>query len=208
VTQDRDPTQRERLRPGAAGRISAIVLAAGTSTRFGSPKQLARVRGRTLVQHAVDAATGAGLDEVIVVLGHEADAVRASLSLPRGARIVQNPRPAEGQSSSLAIGLGSCDPSSEAAIVLLGDQPGIRSEHVRALTSAFAEGPRDAVRLRFHDGPGPALLARSIWAEVMELSGDVGARALLDARPERVRWVDIDEDAPRDVNAPEDLERA
>jgi molybdenum cofactor cytidylyltransferase len=185
-----------------------VVLAAGASTRFGSAKQLARLRGKTLVQHAVDAAIDAGPGEVVVVLGREADAVEASLTLSTPARIVRNPRYAEGQSTSLTAGLRACDPGSRAAIVLLADQPGIRSEHVRALASAFVERPCDAVRLRFRDGPGPALLARSLWPEVMQLSGDVGARALLDAQPERVRWLHVDEDAPRDVNTPEDLERA
>lgn len=207
MTQRNDRTHREHRRQGAA-RISVIVLAAGTSTRFGSAKQLVRLRGKPLVQHAIDAAAGAGVSEVILVLGREADAVQASLTPSAPVRIVRNPHFAEGQSTSITAGLTACDPKSGAAIVLLADQPGIRSEHVRALASSFVERPCDAVRLRFRDGPGPALLARSIWSEVMNLSGDVGARALLDARPELVRWVDVDEDTPRDVNTPEDLKRA
>ena len=188
--------------------ISAVVLAAGTSTRFGSTKQLVRVQGKTLVQHALDAAIGAGLSDVVVVLGHEAEAVEASLTLPPTARVVRNPRYREGRSSSLTSGLGACDPETDAAVVLLGDQPGIRDHHVRALISAFEALPAEALRLRFRDGPGPALLARSIWPEITALAGDVGAGALLDGQPERVRWVEIDEDAPRDVDTPEDLGRA
>jgi CTP:molybdopterin cytidylyltransferase MocA len=188
--------------------ISAVVLAAGASTRFGAIKQLARVRGRTLLQHVVDTAAAAGLDEVIVVLGHEAAAVAATLDLPPGARTVVNPAFAEGQSTSLATGLAACDASSEAAVILLADQPGIATEHVRALAAAFRERGGEIVRLRFRDAPGPTLLARSVWTDVRSLAGDTGARALADAQPERVRWVDVDAEAPTDVDRPEDLPRA
>ncbi len=186
--------------------ISAIVLAAGTSTRFGATKQLEIVRGKTLVQHTVDAASPL-VDEVIVVLGHDAGAVGSSLELPANARTVRNPRYAEGQSSSLTAGLAACAPGSEAAVVLLGDQPGIRVDHVRTLVTAFADTRAEVLRLRFRDGPGPALIARTAWPELQALTGDIGARAILDADPERIRWVDVDEDRPPDVDAPGDLER-
>lgn len=188
--------------------VSAVVLAAGTGSRFGGTKQLATVRGRPLVQHAIDAAAGE-VDEVVVVLGHDADAVEAALALPPHARAVRNPRYAQGQATSLAAGLAACSPGSGAAVVLLADQPGIRPEHVRALVRAYREDPgAAAIRLRFRDGPGPALLARRTWPELAELHGDVGARAWLDAHPGAVRWVELDEPAPADVDRPEDLERA
>ncbi len=184
------------------------MLAAGAGSRFGGTKQLATVRGKPLVQHPIDAAAGE-VDEVVVVLGHDADAVEAALALPPHARVVRNPRYAEGQASSLAEGLAACSSDSAAAVVLLADQPGIRAEHVRALVRAYREDPRPAaVRLRFRDGPGPALLARRIWPELGELRGDVGARAWLEAHPEAVAWIEIDEPAPPDVDRPEDLERA
>jgi molybdenum cofactor cytidylyltransferase len=186
--------------------ISAIVLAAGTSTRFGATKQLEVVRGKTLVQHAVDAASPV-VDEVIVVLGHDADAVGSSLELPANARTARNPRYAQGQSTSLTAGLAACTPGSEAVVILLGDQPGIREDHVRALVSLFAETHAEILRLRFRNGPGPALLARSVWSELETLTGDVGARAILDADPERALWVAVDEDQPPDVDTPADLER-
>lgn len=188
--------------------ISAVVLAAGASTRFGRTKQLARIAGRPLVQHVVETAAAAGVDEVVVVLGHEAEAIGSVLELPVIGRAVVNPRFAEGQATSLAAGLAGCDPSSEAAVILLADQPGIRVEHVRALMTAFLDAGDEIVRLRFRDAPGPALLARSVWSEASALTGDTGARALADAQPRRVRWVPLDEDAPPDVDRPEDLERA
>jgi molybdenum cofactor cytidylyltransferase len=188
--------------------ISALVLAAGEGTRFGGTKQLEVVRGKPLVQHAVDAAANAGVDEVVVVLGHEALRVRDALALPTSGRYVINDRYAEGQATSLAAGLRALDEASQAAVVLLADQPGIEPRHVAALVEAFQAREPEIVRIRFRDAPGPALLARSVWDEAAELTGDTGARALFEAHPERVRWVAFDEDAPVDVDRQADLGRA
>jgi molybdenum cofactor cytidylyltransferase len=188
--------------------ITALVLAAGTSSRFGRTKQLVLLRGRPLVQHAVDAVAGAGLDEIVVILGHQADDVRRSLELPPNARTVVNPAYESGLASSLAAGLREADRASEAAVVLLGDQPGIASRHVRMLVGAFQAHRSRFVRLRFRDGPGPALLARAAWPEALALEGDIGARLLMERHPEMIEEVEIDEDVPADVDRPEDLERA
>jgi molybdenum cofactor cytidylyltransferase len=187
--------------------ISAIVLAAGEGTRFGGTKQVAELRGKPLAQYAIDAATQAGVDEVIVVLGHDAEGVRAALRLG-AARWVVNHAYASGMASSLAAGLGHADAGSEGAIVLLADQPGITSQHVRALLDAFAARRSPIVRLAFRSGPGPALIARELWPDVTRLEGDVGARALIERRPELVENVDVGGDAPIDVDHPEDLARA
>jgi molybdenum cofactor cytidylyltransferase len=188
--------------------ISALVLAAGEGTRFGGTKQLEILRGKPLVQHAVDAASRGGVDEVVVVLGHDALRVRDALDLPEGARFVVNDRYAQGQSTSLAAGLRALDPRSEAAVVLLADQPGVRARHVRSLVTAFEADPSEILRIRFRDGPGPAILARSVWDEAMALTGDTGARALIEAEPDRERRLEVDEDAPPDVDRRSDLERA
>ena len=188
--------------------ISALVLAAGEGTRFGGTKQLEILRGKPLVQYAVDAASAAGVGEIVVVLGHDALRVRDALALPEQSRFVVNERYAQGQSTSLAAGLRALDAESEAAIVLLADQPGIAERHVRALVTAFEADAPEVLRIRFLDGPGPAILARSVWDEAMRLTGDVGARAILESEPERARWLDIEEDAPSDVDRRADLERA
>src|SRR6266508_4112580 len=145
--------------------ITGIVLAAGTSSRFGRTKQLLELEGKPLVQYAVDAAAAAGLDEVVVVVGHDA-----------------------------------AGPESEAAVVLLADQPGITSEHLRALVDAFEAGRPLMVRLRFRDGPGPALLSREVWDEARKLAGDTGAREFITAHPGWVKDVVVDSDAPPDLD--------
>jgi molybdenum cofactor cytidylyltransferase len=187
--------------------ISALVLAAGEGKRFGGTKQLELVRGKPLIQYAVDAASAAGVGEIVVILGHDALGVLDALDLPEGARFIVNERYAQGQSTSLAAGLRALDPSSEAAVVLLADQPGIGSRHVVSLVTVLRNESPEIVRIRFRDGPGPAILARSVWDEAIALTGDTGARALFEARPDRVRWVVVDEDKPVDVDRRADLER-
>lgn len=186
--------------------ITGVVLAAGASSRFGRTKQLLQLRGKPLVQHAIDAGVAAGLDEIVVVLGFDAAAVRTALHLPPNGRTIENRRFASGLASSLVVGLDAARPSSDAVVVLLADQPGVTADHVRALVTAFARTRARVVRLRFRDGPGPALLSREIWGDVRRLTGDVGARALIEAHPDWVEDVALDESAPRDVDVAADAE--
>jgi molybdenum cofactor cytidylyltransferase len=188
--------------------ITAIVLAAGAGERFGGTKQIAELRGKPLAQHAVDAATEAGVDVVVLVLGHDAERVRDAIRLPAGGRWVVNPAHATGMASSLAVGLEHADPSSEAAVVLLADQPGVTAQHIRSLVDAFVARRSPIVRLAFRSGPGPALLGRAMWPEVAALEGDVGARELMARRPDVVEEVQVGGPAPADVDTRADLERA
>jgi molybdenum cofactor cytidylyltransferase len=188
--------------------ISALVLAAGRATRFGRTKQLEVVRGVPLVQHAIDAAVETGLDDIVVVLGHDAEAVRAVLRLPASGRAVVNHAFASGIASSLREGLRALDAGSNAAVVLLADQPGIAATHLRTLIEAFEHRASPIVRLRFRNGPGPALLAREVWSEAERLEGDEGARALMERHPELVEDLDVGGEAPTDVDEPGDLEHA
>ncbi|MGH2679576.1 MAG: nucleotidyltransferase family protein [Actinomycetota bacterium] len=187
--------------------ISGIVLAAGSGRRFGATKQLAPFRGRPLAQHAVDALASAGVDELIVVTGHDADAVEDVLALPPQGRFVRNPDHATGQSSSLAAGLHDLDDDSEAVVVLLADQPGVTDAEVRALIDAFRGARGRIVRIAYADAPGPALLSREVYAEAGHLHGDVGARALMASHPGWVEDVPVPFRAPPDVDRPEDLPR-
>ena len=183
--------------------ISCVVLAAGTASRFGSTKQLFEFEAKPLVQHAIDAATGAELDEIVVVLGHDAERVQEAIELPAHGRTVVNERFAEGQSTSLAAGLEALDAMSEGTVVLLGDQPGVTPEEIRALVARFRETRAPIVRLRYRDAPGPALLSKEIWPETLELAGDTGARALFESH--EVAEVEIDRDAPRDIDMRADV---
>jgi molybdenum cofactor cytidylyltransferase len=186
--------------------ISGLVLAAGESRRFGRTKQLVEHRGKTLLQHSVDALADAGVDEIVVVTGHDADAVEASVRLPANARVVRNPAYREGQASSLGAGLHALDGDSEAAVVLMTDQPDVTADVVRALVRRFLAARSQIVRAAYRDGPGPSLLSREIYAEAGHLFGDEGARGLMASHPDWVDEVPIDRPAPPDVDTPADLE--
>ncbi len=187
--------------------ISGIILAGGGSARLGTPKQLLELDGRPLLQHVVDAAEQAGLDEVIIVLGHEANHVSAALRLPPTARVVVNPRYLEGQSTSLRAGLDATDPASTAAVVLLGDQPRLGADMIRKMVAEFRRDGRPIARAVFDGVPGhPVVLARSEWAMVDTLEGDVGARAFMDAS-DKVNLVDMGAEPLEDVDTWEQYER-
>jgi molybdenum cofactor cytidylyltransferase len=186
--------------------IAAVVLAAGAGSRFGGTKQVAVLEGKPLVRHAVDAAHAAGIQDVVVVVGHDADAVAAAAG--DGARIVRNPRWRAGQSTSLIAGIDALGEDVDAAVVLLADQPGIAAEHVKALLDAAASVREPIVRMRFTDAPGPTSLGREVWGEVRRLRGDLGARDLIERRPDLVFELASPTSAPPDVDTPADLERA
>jgi CTP:molybdopterin cytidylyltransferase MocA/rhodanese-related sulfurtransferase len=178
---------------------AALVLAAGAGRRFGATKQLATLRGRPLLEHALAAVTA--VSPRVVVLGHAADEIRARADL-HGAAPVICPDWEEGQAASLRCGLAAL-PDADAVLVVLGDQPGLTAAAVDALLAAG--GDEDAVRATYGGTPGhPVLLRRPLLARVGELRGDAGFRDLL--RDARVRTVEVGHvAAPGDVDAPADL---
>ncbi|HLI57206.1 MAG TPA: nucleotidyltransferase family protein [Actinomycetota bacterium] len=190
--------------------ISGIVLAGGTSSRLGQPKQLLELEGRPLLQHIVDtaASAGSGLGEVVVVLGHLAGDVASALTLPPSARTVVNPEYATGQASSMRTGLVAASPGSDGAVILLGDQPGMPAAHIAAVVAAFEGGAGPIVQASFRGTPShPVLFARSVWAELMAVTGDKGAREVIKAHPDWVVRVDLDAEIPPDLDTMEDYRR-
>lgn len=188
--------------------IAGIVLAGGTSSRLGRPKQLLPWKGRPILQHVIDAALAAGLDEVVVVLGYAAEEVRAGLELPPEARAAVNADYAAGQSTSLRLGLRHSPPSARAAVVLLGDQPETRAGAIRAVVEAYERTGGPVVRARYGHRPGhPLLFDRSVWSELEALEGDRGARDVLVRHPEWIVSAAADGEPPADVDTWEDYER-
>jgi molybdenum cofactor cytidylyltransferase len=183
--------------------ILGVVLAAGEGRRFGGTKQLAELNGTPLVLHAVRALQGTAVDEVVVVTGHDAEAVEAVL--PDGIRVVRNRDYRRGQSTSLAAALHDVADDVEGAVILMADQPGVTAQEIGSLLVRFGRERPRIVRLRYTDGPGPSLLSREIFAEAAHLHGDAGARVLIASHPDWVDEVAIDRPAPKDVDRPEDL---
>ena len=187
--------------------IAAIVLAAGASTRMGRQKlTLPMPDGRALVRVAVEQVLAAGLDDVVVVLGRDADAVGAALSaLP--VRTVLNSRYAEGQSTSLRVGLDALRPGTEAVLVALGDQPLPDPDVIRRLVSAFRATGRPIIVPVYRNGRGnPVLFAAALFAELGAVTGDRGGRGVIAHDPARVAEVPVDAPMPTDVDTPTDYE--
>jgi molybdenum cofactor cytidylyltransferase len=188
--------------------ISGIVLAGGTSSRLGQPKQLMELGGRPVLQYAVEAAAAGGLDELVVVLGHRAEEVAAALTLPANARTVVNPDYATGQASSLRTGLAAASPSCEAAVLLLGDQPAMRPVDIRAVVDAYRCGAGPVVQGNYRGVPShPVLFDRSVWPDLLAIEGDRGARDLIKGHPDWVVRVELDADVPADLDTMEDYEQ-
>ena len=196
-------------RCGQSG-LHAIILAAGASRRFGSPKQLARYRGESLVERSVRLAHEAGAGTVCVVLGYRAEAIRRALQrgrVPTGrTSIVRNARWRDGMGRSLACGVRSLDRRACAALVCLADQPLLEAWDLAALVRVWRTNPRTVVASRYGGKPGvPAIFPRSHLAALKSLSGDRGAQVLL-ASMSDVFSVPMPQ-AAVDVDAPCDLER-
>jgi len=187
--------------------VGGIVLAAGGSRRFGSPKQLAELDGRPLLQHAVDAMIAvAAIDAIRVVLGAHAEEVRAALQFGDAEPVVC-PGWEEGMAASLRCAVDALE-GSDWIVVTLGDQPRVSAAVIAAVVErARAARPgTDAVRALYDGAPGhPVALGRSLLGRVAALRGDVGARALLDDAV--VRTIEVGRLAsPADVDTPEELE--
>jgi molybdenum cofactor cytidylyltransferase len=190
--------------------IAVVVLAAGTSSRLGrlGPKQLLPLEGAPILQHVIDAAAASSPEEIVVVLGHSAKEIEAALRLPKGARVATNPDYGSGQAGSLRTGLASLDPRTDAAVILVGDQPAIGPGPIRRVVEEFERTGGPIVRARYLGTPGhPVALGRSVWGRLSELAGDVGARELMEANPGLVRDVELGEAPPVDVDTWNDYQR-
>jgi len=193
------------LRPSG---VSAVVLAAGAGSRFGGGKLLARLGGRPLIEVVLDNLRDAPVDEVIVVLGADAERVR-EVCERYDVRTVDNKGWARGQSTSVLAGLLACGKEARAAVVLLGDQPLVGVEAIERLVAAFAEGAKVAVATYGGKRRNPVLFSRGMWPLLeAELTGDEGARSLLRRHPELVVEVPCEVAGdPADVDTKEDLRR-
>jgi len=199
--------QRARL-PRAA--VGAVLLAAGAGSRLGHrPKSLLELGGVALIRRQLIELSGAGIEALVVVLGHHAEAIEAAVrGLP--VSLVRNPRPEDGQASSLRVGLAALGGTLDAALVALADQPLINAQDITALIDAFMlRGPARMVVPRVGGQPGnPVILEASLRDEWLAGASDVTGQRWRRDHPEQVHWFDSDNQHYRiDIDTEQDLQR-
>ena len=189
--------------PVSADRFACgLVLAAGGSSRLGQPKQLLPYGGGTLLGAVLDSARECAFDQLVVALGGAAEDVRAAVDLS-GADVAVNADYGSGCSSSIAAAMAAVDPRCDVLVLMLGDQPGVRPDTVRALLAGRGHAPLAVCR--YDDGRGhPFAFARSVFGDLRRLHGDKAVWKLLEQRGDEVAEVRVAGPVPRDVDTWED----
>lgn len=187
-------------------RAAAVILAAGGSTRFGSPKQLARWGDKTFIEHAVDTALASQASQIIVVLGAEIEQCRAALG-HRPVKVVINEAWVKGQSTSMQAGLAALPPNIGCALFLLVDLPGVSSDLINQLIQCHRETLAPIVWPEFEGKHGnPVLFDRALFPELRQVSGDTGGKpVLMRYKDQAERIVVKDRAILQDIDNIEDL---
>jgi molybdenum cofactor cytidylyltransferase len=184
--------------------LHALILAAGASRRFGSPKQLVRVDGQSLLQRAVVHATGLLGAGVTVVLGAHAAVIAETLP-PGSAGILINRNWQEGIASSIRMGVQRLSGACDGVMLVLADQPLVSSETLLRLITAWRRQPRQIIASRYGSVTGvPAIFPRWCFSDLTALRGDQGARVLIRRYADHVVRLAHPE-AAVDIDYPEDL---
>jgi molybdenum cofactor cytidylyltransferase len=174
---------------------------------MGRAKLLLLLEGLPVVRHAAQRLLAAGVAPLLAVIGPGGDDVGTALAgLP--VTLVINPTPEAGQAGSLVTGVRALPPETGAALVALGDQPYVPPEVIRDLRYALHSSDKVIAAPRYRDGLGnPVLFRAAVFPELLALTGDRGARAVVERDPGRVALVVLDRPMPDDVDTPEDYAR-
>ncbi len=173
---------------------------------MGRPKLLLDLRGRPVIRRTVESLLGK-VDDVIVVTGTEDVAIREALA-GLSVRFANNPRPEDGQGSSIAVGVRALPPGTRAACIVLGDQPELPEPVIPALVDALTRSGRSIATPVYRGVQGnPVLFGRDVFGELTVLTGDGGGKTVVQAHPDRVARVPFDLPMPADLDTPEDYAR-
>jgi molybdenum cofactor cytidylyltransferase len=189
-------------------RIGAVVLAAGTSSRMGEPKQLLRLGERTVLGQTLENLRGAHVEQTVLVLGFAAETIARQTSV-EGIKVVFNEHYRDGMGSSLRAGLAALNPEINGALVVLADQPFVGLATIDRLIERYLESGAQIVIPTYRGFRGnPVLLDRSVFAEVMALTGDIGCRAIFGSHTEGIVKVSVEDvGVLLDLDSPYDFER-
>jgi molybdenum cofactor cytidylyltransferase len=186
--------------------VSAIVLAAGTASRMGSHKQLLLLGAKTLLEHTLDNLRASRVQEIIVVLGAAAQAIRPLIA--PDVKVVVNEAFAAGMCTSLQCGLSALNPQAAATLVVLADQPLVKAATINQLIDDYRRHkPQILIPLYRGFRGNPVLLDRSVFPEIAELHGDMGCRAIFGDHLENIRKTEVaDPGVLLDADRPQDFE--
>ncbi len=202
--------------------VSAVVLAAGMSTRMGQNKLLLNFRDKPLIVHAVDTLLASDIDEVILVLGHETEKVRDQLERRIGlankaatekpVRLVQNPDYQNGLSTSVRTGVEAVSRQANSIMIYLADQPLLEPEDVNRIVAGFAAAKEidKSIVVPFFRGErgNPVILDASLRDSILGIVGDVGCKGVIKRYPEKVYAIEMENDhVVRDVDDVQAYER-
>ena len=188
-------------------RVAGVVLAAGQSTRMGRNKMLLEIGGRTLVRRAVSTALAAGLDPVLVVLGHESEKVRAELS-GLACTPVLNREYASGMNTSLRAGIAALSDDVAAAVVLLGDMPLVDAAMVRSLVDAFSrKGSPLAVSIYGDVVAPPIVYGRTLFPELRALTAEACGKSVIKRHRAEALELPWPAETLTDLDEPADVQR-
>jgi molybdenum cofactor cytidylyltransferase len=190
--------------------LSAIVLAAGMSTRMGQNKLLLLFKGKPLIAHAVDTLLASEIDEIIVVLGNEADKVQEKLR-GRQVRLIENPDFREGLSTSVRAGVTAVSRQADGIMVYLADQPLLEPADVNRILRAFvhAKNAGKSIVVPFFDRQrgNPVLLDSSYREAILGVVGDIGCKGVIKRYPDQVFVLQMESDhVIRDMDTIEEYE--
>jgi CTP:molybdopterin cytidylyltransferase MocA len=191
--------------------LGAVLLAAGSGSRLGSkPKCLLELGGVPLIRRLLIALSGAGVDELVVVLGHHADLIEPLVqTFP--VTIVRNPNPDEGQVSSQRIGLAALGARLDAVIVALADQPLLNAQDITALIGAYKKRPEGAqvvFPLVAGERGNPVVFSNEVREQILSHSAQVGCRQWqADNATAVAPWATDNRRYRVDIDTPEDIQR-
>jgi molybdenum cofactor cytidylyltransferase len=191
-----------------ASGVTAIVLAAGMSRRMGQPKQILRWQKKTLLQHSLDNVRASRVGNILVVLGAAAEEVRSQIAT-NGLKLVINPDYQQGMGTSLRAGTAALGPDVKAAFVVLADQPLVRTATLdRMIACHEASAPQVLIPLYRGFRGNPVLIDRSLFPELLNLSGDVGCRGVFGRHTQGIQKIEVDDPGILlDIDSADDLNR-